>query len=134
MLTKVQKLELALDAAKRAERGSQVTDVKILRSIEAAGFCVFAEETGKPYGYTKGTANHVQSVSDGVFQVDGNRYYGQKLGGWMRIFKMPKSDACSMVLQLMDKDFAYLDAVRIALALHSEETESGLCQELEQYI
>jgi hypothetical protein len=72
----------------REERGSMVCDLPTLQKIQKAGFCTFHELTGKPYGYTSGIMNHVQTVSDGIFEVKGRKYYGKELGGWKRIFKV----------------------------------------------
>ena len=70
----------------KTERAAMVADLPTLQAIQAAGFCTFHELTGKPYGYTSGIMNHVQTVSDGIFEVDGRKYYGKELGGWKRIF------------------------------------------------
>jgi len=68
------------------ERAAMVADLPTLQAIQAAGFCTFHELTGKPYGYTEGIMNHVQTVVEGVFRVGGKKYYGKELGGWKRIF------------------------------------------------
>lgn len=87
-MTRVEQLEIELEAAKKAERAAVVKDMKTLKAIAKAGFCVLDEMTGKPYGYTKGSINHVQSYSKGIFEVNGERYYGKMFLMRPHIFKV----------------------------------------------
>jgi len=47
---------------------------------------------------------------------------------------MEKSNACKMVLQLMDKNYSYPEALKIALDLNFETSQTELEKELEIYI
>lgn len=47
---------------------------------------------------------------------------------------MEKSNACKTVLQLMDKDYSYPEALKIALDLNFETSQTELEKEIEIYI
>ncbi len=47
---------------------------------------------------------------------------------------MKKSKAASQVLKLMDKDYSYQEALKVALSLNSKISKKNLEKELDKYV
>jgi hypothetical protein len=70
----------------------------------------------------------------GIYSEENGVYFLARLDEKTLPLNTGKTPSCKMVLQLMDKDYSYSEALKIALDLNFETSKNDLEKELEIYI